>query len=374
MENKKIKILMVMGNTRMGGVQSFVLNLLHNIDLNRFHIDFAINFFAESDGIEDECRKYGCRFYIMPYFKVWNYFSYKRSWRKFLKSHSYDIVYAHATNSASIFLKIAKKYGMKTISHSHSAGFRGGKVEQLAKKYFAKKVGKVSDYWFACSDIAATRLYGKNFRQYPHYYDIPNAIDVKAYRFDNRIREAVRASLGIDKNTLLIGHVGTFSAPKNHKFLIETFDEVLKINPNSKLICCGAGSLLPKIKEIAADKDILDRIIFPGVVKNANEFMMAMDVFVFPSIFEGFPISILEAQASGLPVYMSDVITHDVDLTDLVNRYSLQQPSSEWAGKIANIMPAVDRGTYNEIISETKYNIQNAIKWQEECYVELANS
>ncbi len=310
----------------------------------------------------------------MPYFKVWNYVSYKNSWRNFLKKHSYDIVYAHSTNSASIFLKIAKKYGMKTISHSHSAGFRGGKVEQLAKKYFAKKVGKVSDYWFACSDIAATRLYGKNFKQYLHYYDIPNAIDVKAYRFDSGVREVVRASLGIDKDTLLIGHVGTFSAPKNHKFLIDIFDEALKINPNCRLICCGAGALLPAIKEFAASKGILNRIIFPGVVKNANEYMMAMDAFVFPSLFEGFPISILETQSSGLPIFMSDVITRDIDLTDLVNRLSLRQSPREWAVKIANIKPAMDRGAYNEIITETKYNIQKTIKWLEECYVELANS
>lgn len=365
---------MVMGNTRMGGVQAFVLNLLRNIDLDRFQIDFAINFYAENNGIEDECKKYGCQFFILPYFKVWNYVSFSKKWKDFLKNHPYDIVYAHATNAASIFLNIAKKQGMKTISHSHSGGFRGGKLEQLSKKFFAKKVGKVSDYWFACSDIAATRLYGNDFRNYKHYYDIPNAIDVNKYKFDTKVRQSIRKSLAIEENTLLLGHVGTFSSPKNHKFLIDIFEEVLKINPNSRLICCGTGSLLPSIKEQAQSKGIIDKIIFPGVVKNINEYMMAMDAFVFPSLFEGFPVAVLEAQASGLPIFMSDSITRDVDLTDLVNRLSLSQNASKWSKYICDIRLYSERSVYNDSISNTKYNVCLTIKWLENLYVELANS
>ena len=368
----KINILMVMANTRMGGVQAFVLNVLQNIDLSKYHIDFAINFYAEHDGIEEECRKYGCEFHILPYFKIYNYLQYTRAWDKFFSSHKYDIVYAHATNSASIFLKIAKKYGMKTIAHSHSAGYRGNRIEQFAKSFFAKGVGKVADYWFACSDKAAKRLYGDAYKTYPHYYNIPNAIDAQKYSFNVDIRNCIRKQIGVDENTFLCGHLGSFSAVKNHNFLIEIFAEVHKKNPNSKLICCGAGALMPVVKQQVKDLELSDDVIFTGVVNNANEYMMAMDCFVFPSIFEGFPVSVLEAEATGLPIVMHDVITKEVDLTDLINRESLNTPPSEWANLVVNVK-SKDRLSYNSAIANSIYNIKTSVKNFEQLYDQLVN-
>lgn len=363
---------MVVANTRMGGAQAFILNVLRNIDHERFRIDFAINFYAEHDGVEDECRKYGCEFYLLPYFKVYNYLPYHKAWDKFLSTQHYDIVYAHATNSASIFLKIAKKYGMKTIAHSHSAGYRGGKIEQMAKKFFAKDVRTFADYWFACSDKAAERLYGSDYRNYKFYYDIPNAIDSQKYLFDTSIRNTIRKKIGVADDEFLCGHVGTFSGPKNHKYLIDIFAEVAKKNPKAKLVCCGAGALMPNVKEHAKELDILDRIIFVGVVSNANEYMMAMDCFVFPSIFEGFPISILEAEAAGLPIVMSDVITKEVDLTPLVHRMNLTKSAAEWAKEVLATF-VENRQKYNPAISNTKYNIKQTVKEFEKLYTQLVN-
>ncbi len=371
-KRNKINILMVLGNTRMGGVQALILNIIRNIDLNRFHIDFAINFYAESDGIEDECRKYGCKFYILPYFKIYNYLSYKHSWTKFLKQHNHDIVYAHSTNSASIFLKIAKKLGIKTISHSHSAGFRGSFIERLAKKFFAKGVGNVSDYWFACSDKAAIRLYGNDYANYKYFYAIPNAIDVKKYLFNDSIRKKIRNKYGIGEGTVLYGHVGTFSTPKNHKFLIEIFERILQKQPNSTLICCGAGALQPIIENIIEEKNISDKVIFAGVVNNVNEVMMGMDAFIFPSLFEGFPVSILEAQATGLSVTMSDVITSEVDMTNLVQRCNLEESPEAWASKIiSNQTYKKDRICYNKIVADSGYDITKTVKRFENLFEEL---
>ena len=370
MEHEKIKILMVVANTRMGGAQAFILNVLRNIDLTRFHIDFAINFYAECNGIEDECRKYGCEFYILPYFKIYNYINYIGAWNRFFSKHKYDIVYAHATNSASIFLKIAKKYGMKTIAHSHSAGYRGGKLEQWAKKYFASGVGKVADYWFACSDKAAERLYGTDYGKYKHYYDIPNAIDSEKYKFEESLRNKIRTEIGVNKDTFLCGHLGTFSAVKNHRFLIEVFSEVLKQKTNAKLVCCGAGALMPVVKQQVRELGLEDKVIFTGVVSNANEYMMAMDCFIFPSIFEGFPVSILEAEATGLPIVMHDVITNEVDLTDLVHRASLNQTPSEWAEMVLKIK-ADNRSSYNVAVTNSIYNIKTSVKKFEKLYEQL---
>lgn len=369
---EKIKILMVVGNTRMGGAQAFILNVLHNIDRERFQIDLAINFYAEHDGIEDECRALGCHIYILPYFKVYNYLSYVSAWDKFLSEHKYDIVYAHSTNSASVYLKIAKKHGCKTIAHSHSAGYRGGKFEQLTKKFFVKKIGNVSDYWFACSDKAAKRLFGADYRQYKHYYDIPNAIEPQKYLFNKETRTRIRKNIGVTDDNFLCGHVGTFSVVKNHKYLVDIFKEILSKNPNAKLVCCGAGALMGSVKEHARELGVLDSIIFAGVVKNCNEFMMAMDVFIFPSIFEGFPVSILEAQATGLPAVISDVITTEVDLTSLVNRMSINESPSLWADKILSLQ-ASERSQYNNVIVRSRFNMSETVKWFETLYSQLAN-
>lgn len=369
----KIKILMVVGNTRMGGAQAFILNVLRNIDRSRFQIDLAINFYAESDGIEDECRVLGCNFYIVPYFKVYNYASYCKAWRDLLSKYPYDIVYAHSTNSASIFLKIAKEYGCNTIAHSHSTGYRGSLIERYAKQFFASGVNKVADYWFACSDKAAERLYGADYKKYPHYYNIPNAIDSEKYRFNSDIRKKIRDQIGVNDNEFLCGHLGTFSAPKNHKFLVEVFAEIVEQKPNAKLVCCGTGALMPVVKEQAKELGILDKIIFPGVVNNANEFLMAMDSFIFPSTFEGFGIAILEAEAAGLPIVMSDGVPSDVDLTSLVHRMSLSDSPKLWADKILSINIS-DRESYNSAISETKYNIKETIKEFEKMYISLVNN
>ena len=366
---------MVMGSTGIGGAQAFVLNVLRNIDTNKFQIDFAVNKFAPQDGIEQECYKYGCKFYQLPYFTIYNYIRFKRAWESFLSTHPYDIVYAHSTNSASIYLGIAHKYGMKTIAHSHSAGYRGNAIERFVKKIFANKVKRVSDYWFACSDIAAKRLFGNNYKTNQKYHYIPNAIDAGKYIFDSQTRETLREKLGVDKDTILYGHVGTFSAPKNHMFLIDVFADICQINPKSKLLCCGTGALIDQVKAHAKTKGVLEKISFVGVVNNVNEYMMAMDVFIFPSIFEGFPVAALEAQASGLCIILSDTITNEVDLTNNICRMDLKQSPMEWAQRAVTLPTSAEsRTAQNIVIAESQYNIKTAVKQFEELYIKLVGN
>lgn len=357
----KIKVLMVLGNTKMGGTQAFILNLLRNIDLNKFQVDLAINSEEKDGGIGDDVKQMGCNIYFWPYYKVFNKYHFVRFWQRFLSEHPYDIVHGHSTNSAAVYLGVAKKVGCKTIAHSHSAGYRGSRLQQWLKKYYARQVGGVADYWFACSDKAAERLYGADYRQYPRYYDIPNAINAENYLYDANKAKAIRRQLGVVDDEFLCGHVGTFSAPKNHLFLIDIFSEFLKLKPKSKLVCCGAGALMPQVKEKATALGIIDRIIFPGVVKNCNEYMMAMDAFVFPSFFEGFPVSVIEAEAAGLNVVMSDAITKEVDLTPCIHRCSLSDSAKTWAQTICNLKNN-NRQSFNKAIVESKYNMRTSIK------------
>lgn len=361
-EMKKTRILMVIGSTNMGGAQIFILNLLKNMDLERYQIDFAINFKEVEGGIGQELRNMGCNIYTLPYFKVYNYSTFKKCWKEFLTDHKYDIVHGHSSNSASVYLKVAKEMGCVTIAHSHSAGFRGNLIHRLMKRYFASQIRKVADYWFACSSIAAEHLYGKGYKDYNHYYDIPNGINAEKYRYDASISNRIRKSIGVNDGDFLCGHVGSFTSPKNHPFLLDIFKEVLKKKSNAKLICCGGGKLLPQIKERAQKLGIIDNIIFPGIVKNCNEYMMAMDVLIFPSLFEGFPMTIIEAEATGLPIVMSDVITTEVDITNCVQRLSLNDHPELWADNIINLKSG-ERSTYNCIVKDSKYNMKTGAKF-----------
>ena len=363
---------MVLGNTGMGGAQAFVLNLIKNLNLSRYQVDLAVDT-EKPDGIGEAVRSLGCNIYILPYFKVYNYLSYVKAWDSFFSTYHYDIVHAHSTNSASVYLRIAKKYGCATIAHSHSAGYRGNIIQRQVKKYFAHKVRGVADYWFACSDKAAERLFGKSYRNNRNYHDIPNAINAENYLFSNEKAQKIRKELGIKDDELLCGHIGTFSTPKNHSFLLDIFCEVVKKEPQARLVCCGQGILMPSVKEKAVQLGIIDRILFPGVVMNANEYMMAMDVFVFPSIFEGFPISIIEAEATGLPIVMSDVITKEVDMSDLIHRQSLNDNPAKWAETVVGLKTE-NRATYNNPIVESKYNMRTSIKHISSLYEEMVKN
>ena len=369
---EKIKILMVLGSTNMGGANMFVLNQIRNMDLERFQVDFVVNFPERAGGIGQELNDYGCNIYMLPYFKVYNYFSFTKAWKQFLTEHHYDIVHGHSTNSAAVYLRIAKNMGCVTIAHCHSAGFRGGYIQQLMKGFFTKRIRKVADYWFACSAKAAEHLYGEGYRDYPRYYDIPNAINAEQYLYDENIAQAIREQIGVGDDVFLCGHVGSFTSPKNHTYLLEIFKEISKIKPNAKLICCGSGSLMPQVKEKAKELGIDDKVLFPGVIKNCNEYMMAMDVLIFPSFFEGFPVTVIEAEATGLPVVMSDVITNEVDITDCVHRLSLSDSPQVWAKEVCGVVPS-ERRQYNSIVVDSKYNMRTSAKMIMSLYEEMIN-
>ncbi len=365
----KIKILMVLGNTRRGGTQAFIMNVLRNINRERFQIDFAINNEFEG-GWGPDMRALGSEIFIMPVFKVYNWLSFQRWWNEFLSTHQYDIVHGHSTNSAGVYLKVAKKYGCKTIAHIHSTGFRGNIVERITKRYFSKLTKKQADYWFACSGNAAHLLYGDDYKSYPHYYEMPNAIDVKRFEFDENVRKQLRAELGVHDDEFLCGHAGTFSVPKNHTFLLDVFSEICKFNNSARLLLIGEGWLKNAMEQKAKDLGVYERIIFRQNLPNVNEYLMAMDLFIFPSLFEGFGMVSLEAQATGLNVIQSDAVPKDTHLTECVKSLPLTEAPSVWAEN-ALAMPQKDRKAINKKIFNTKYNLDNTITLITKVYEEM---
>lgn len=368
---EKIKVLMVLGNTGRGGAQTFAMNVLRNIDRDRFQVDFVVNE-MRTNGYESEIMSMGSMIHVVPFYRVYNHFSYVNAWEKMLCKYHYDIVHGHVSSSASVYLNIAKKHGCKTIAHSHSAGYRGKGLQVFIKKLFTLGAKDKADYWFACSELAAIRMFGKDYKRFEHYYDMPNAILTERYRYDSNTRSSIRSKHAIPDDAKLFGHVGSFTAPKNHEFLFDVFSVISREDPSAKLILAGDGELADKIKEMIIKKDLSTKVILLGNVGNVNEYLMAMDALIFPSIFEGFPVTVIEAEAAGLYCVISDSITKEVYVTHCVKGMSLDCGSAAWARMAQNI-PEIDRIEANDIVSRTQYNMHNCIELIMRIYQEMCD-
>lgn len=362
---------MVLGNTGRGGSQSYAMNLLRHIDREIFDIDFAV-YEDKSNGYGEEIRKRGSKIHIVPRFNGFNYISCRKVWKKIYKCNHYDIIHGHATNAAFIYLKVARKLRIKTIIHSHSAGFRGNYIERLIKPIFSYFGRRYADFWFACSEKAAVKLYGDQHHKYPYYYCIPNAIDVSKYKFNPAVRKKIRAKYGIQDNILLIGHIGSFSGPKNHKFLIDIFYHLTHTNVSTNLMLCGDGPLQKEIIQKIKNLGLSSKVILTGNIPNVEEYLMAMDILVFPSIFEGLPVSIVEAQATGLPVILSDTITNEVAITDLLKNLSLNNGVETWSSAINTTNLIHNREKYNRIVLNSIFSMTDCIKEMQRLYHQLA--
>lgn len=370
----KIKILMVLGNTGRGGAQTFAMNILRSIDRSKFQIDFIVNEIFDN-GYTYEMRSLGSRIYVIPYYRVYNHFKYLKVFGHILENNSYNIVHGNVSSSAIVYLKCAKKHGCVTILHSHSSGYRGNLFEVFIKRMYTLEAKKQADYWFACSEQAALRLFGKGYEMQSNYHYIPNAIQTSRFLFNPVVRDMIRERIGITDDIPLYGHIGSFTAPKNHMFLLEVFKKIHLLQPNSKFILIGDGELRHHILEKIKKLGLSDSMVLTGNIANANQYMMAVDTMIFPSLFEGFPISVLEAEASGLNIVLSDTITNEVFLTKTVHPLSLTLTSDEWAKvAISSNESKIDRLKCNQVVSESNYNVKNSVKMLSSLYEKMINN
>ena len=365
---KKIKVLMVMGSTQRAGAETYVMNVIRSIDREKFQIDIAVRKGKRGE-YDTEILELGCSIFDLPSYKITNIIGYKKKWSEFFDQHHYDIVHGNLSNSAFLYLKIAKEHGCATIVHSHSSSFRGGIIEKKIKKYTSHLAKRSADYWFACSEIAAFSHYGEDFKAYKNYYYIPNAIIGGNYRYNSGTRQKIRKQYDISDTCFLCGHVGSFTAPKNHLFLLEIFKEIKKMRSESRLILIGDGLLKENIKKRAEEFGILSDIIFTGSVNNVNEHMMAMDFMIFPSLFEGLGIVVIEAQATGLYSIVSDEVPKEACLTDIVEYKSLNDSAKLWAKRVME-HDEIDRISYNKIICQSDFNMMASVKKLERIYCE----
>ncbi len=351
----KQRILNVLGNLNHGGAETMVMNIYRKLDKEKFQMDFIVH--TNDIGVyENEILELGGKIYRMPKYNVINHFKYKKAWKTFFKEHKeYKLIHAHVRSTASIFLKIAKQYGLKTISHSHSTSSGKG-IRAIVKNILQFRIRYIADYFMGCSKEANKWLFGKKVANGDRCIVLNNAIDVDKYKYDENIRENIRKELGIKDSDIVIGHVGRFVKVKNHKLIINIFEQFNKLEENSKLLLIGNGELMDEIKSLVKAKGLEDSVIFLQERNDINKLLQAMDVFLMPSLYEGLPLTLIEAQAANLKVVISDNITNEVDVTNLVTRISLNESEDKWAKKIREIAHSINRTNEQEIVDRIKEN------------------
>lgn len=353
----------------MGGIENLLMNIYRNIDREKVQFDFMVH--RDKDAyFDDEIRNLGGRIYKCSPFNPFKHFKYMSDINKILKEHpGYNIIHAHSELNMWP-LKSAKKYNIPIrISHSHSTR----EIKDLKwlfmeyEKIFLKQ--QCTDL-FACSIDAARWLYGEKAVKQNKIKYIKNGIKVDDFEFHIDIRNRIRKELNLENN-FVIGHVGRFMKEKNHKFMLDILKEIKKIKSNSVLIFVGDGELEDEIKNKARKMGIANEIRFLGVRSDVKYLMQAMDIFLFPSFYEGLGIVLIEAQALELESVVSENIPDEAFITDLVHKVSLEKDASYWAKKIIDIYNnKKNRKGRQEDIVKAGYDIVNTAKFLEEFYLE----
>ena len=362
-----IRILQVVGGLGRGGTESVIMNYYRQIDKDRLQFDF-ISHHPELNDYEEEIKNLGGRIIYMPEYTGTNHVSYCRAWKAFFSEHQeYKIIHAHAWSTAVIYLQIARRFGLYTISHSHSVSARTG-LPALGRVLLKKPLPLIPDYFMACSRAAAIWLYGKSILEKKNFSILPNAINVEQFRYSPEIRKCVRTENGV-QNYFVIGHVGVFDHNKNHEYMLELFRIVHSHNSRTVLWLIGEGAESERVKEKVKKIGLSDHVKFWGARDDVADLMQAMDLFLFPSHFESFGNAALEAQAAGLPVLCSDTIPDEVKVSNLITFLPLTQ-QEVWGRKIMEYL-YTERNDISDQMKGTKYDIEVAAAWLQDFYLSV---
>lgn len=363
-----IRVLQVFGWTDRGGAETMVMNYYRNIDRTKIQFDF-VKHTTRRCAYDDEIESLGGRIYSIPQFKGWNIISYHRAWVNFLHEHpEWHTIHIHQFTLGSQIAYAAKCAGVKNrIIHVHSVGWKAPLYTPLGIHSWINVhlFTHTANHLFACGELSGKFFYGK------HKFTIqPNAVEISNFKPKDETRATIRLRCGFKQDSFVIIHVGRFIDVKNHKFLLKIFSEVIKLKPSARLLLVGDGETRKITEKSVNELGLCDKVYFAGVQSDVCNWLQAGDIFVLPSIIEGLPVCIIEAQAAGLPCIMSDHLDKSVDSTGYVLYESINSTPLEWAIKILEIK-FPDRKYLHEAISSSAYNIQNAIEWLEDYYLSI---
>ncbi len=369
--NEPLRILQVFAEMNRGGAETMIMNLYRHIDREKIQFDFIVHT-QEKCAFDDEIEQLGGRIYKVPKYVGTNHFAYKNAWKNFFMSHSdYKIIHGHVRSTASVYLKIARKYNLTAIAHSHNISSGSG-IKAVIKNLLQYPIRHISDYFIACSESAGRWLFGDKIVASNKFKILNNAIEIEHFTFNNQVRDTIRKEFSIE-DKYVIGHVGRFHPTKNHEFLIDIFKSVQSKVNNSVLLLIGDGALKESIRMKVRKEKLENSVIFAGVRSDVHDIFQGMDIFVMPSLFEGLPVTLIEAQASGINCVISDAITREVEITDRVDFVSLQKSAEEWAEIILKYIGKNERTNTSNQIIKAGYDIKSNAKWLEGYYNSILN-
>lgn len=342
-KQQPIRVLNLFTIMDRGGAETMVMNYYRHIDRTKIQFDFLVH--REQRGAYDEeIESMGGKIYRMCPVYPQNFARYKRDLHSFFQSHpEYKIIHSHMSELGYFVFREAERQGVPVrICHAHNAP-NGFDAKMIVRTYLKKRMMPYLTHLFMCGEASGKWLYGEKNKS--RFLMLNNAIDAVSYIYDLSKREEMRRHLGL-ADELVIGHVGRFNPQKNHSFLIDIFAALLKKEPNAVLLLVGGGEDMTKIQAKAQALGVAEHVRFLGIRSDVADLMQAMDVFVFPSLYEGLPVTMVEAQAAGLPCIISDKVPPECILTEgLVDVLPLSAEPEIWAAKILEKknLPRTDR-------------------------------
>ncbi|MCI2252745.1 glycosyltransferase family 1 protein [Domibacillus sp. PGB-M46] len=363
-----LRILHVVVNMNRGGAETLIMNLYRNIDRAKVQFDFL----TCKEGVFDaEIRKLGGRVHRIPYVTEVGHRGYiKELYQFFKKNPGYLIVHSHMDKMSGLVLREAKRARIPIrIAHSHNTRSEGSFVSRAYKWYVGEGINTAATHSFACSSEAAEWLF-KN--KYSKAYMLRNGIETDKFQFSAELRSDTRKELGLSSKSLVIGHVGRFNHQKNHAFLLEIFADFIKIHPDARLVLVGDGVLRPKIEAKIKELRLEKKVRLLGIREDIHRLLQAFDVFVFPSFHEGLPVTLVEAQASGLPCIISDTITKEVQMEENLVEYLPLANKEVWITKIQDVNEKnTPRNSLKDALNKKGYDIRKTVRELQHMYLTL---
>lgn len=358
------KILIVGMTDNYGGIESVIMSYYRAINKTRFQCDFLAN--TPVMAYEDEVAQLGGAVIHVPA-RHQHPAEFYRAVHDFFKNHAheYSAIWLNCCSLANIsYLSLAKRYGItKRIIHCHNAQNGEGKLRGVLHVLNRKRVRNMATDFWSCSNEASVWFYGDDFKDLAGYKFVPNTIDLAKYAYSSRTRNKIRHELGVADTSIVIGSVARFEPQKNPMGLVKIFNELHMINHHYRLLMIGKGELEKDIRSYVAEHSLRDDVQFLGIRHDTADLYQAMDIFMLPSLFEGFPVTLLEAQDNGLPTVLSSTITQEIDINNNLLRIDIRDTPQEIAQSIDAWHESLHAGRVNnDRVLESKYSISMQIR------------
>ena len=373
-EGTELRVLEVIGGAiKNRGQDGFVRSLVLNLDREGLRIDCLVPYDCPFPEYKKSIEESGAGLYELglPYMPERSVNYLYRPFLGFLREHPYDIIHVHSskTTMMAMVATAAKKAGLPhVVIHAHNGGSRETIRHRLLRWLGDRSMRDRVELYCACSRSAAEWKFAGKYAE--RAVVIKNGIDAKRFRFDPAARKDIRDRLGIPPDVFVVGNTGSLTAQKNQTFLLQVFSAVAAEDPSAVLLLVGGGEDRDMLERIVEHLDLSDKVIFTGNVSDVESWLQAMDVFVFPSLFEGFGIAALEAQAAGLPVIASDNVPEEIAVTDHARFLSLEEDARKWAGEALKCRNA-ERRDHSDAVRQAGYDICETADFVKELYRKL---